>query len=91
MDFEWDDAKDQANRAKHNIDFDTATRIFSGNIIERSSPYEDEQRIIAIGKHEGRFITVIYTMRGKIYRIISARAARRNERREYGKNYPQDT
>jgi uncharacterized DUF497 family protein len=28
MDFEWDDAKERANRRKHGVDFRTAARIF---------------------------------------------------------------
>ncbi len=91
MDFEWDEAKDKANQAKHNIKFDEASKIFLGNLFERPSSYEGEKRIMASEKYQGRFITVIYTMRGNVCRIISARAARRNERNNYGKDYPQDT
>lgn len=79
MDFEWDNAKDNTNRAKHGYDFDTASKIFLGNVIARISPYEKERRVIATGKYEGRFITVIYTMRGSARRIISAWVARRKE------------
>jgi uncharacterized DUF497 family protein len=28
MDFEWDDAKEQANRKKHGLDFRTAAKVF---------------------------------------------------------------
>jgi uncharacterized protein len=28
MDFEWDSAKEQANRKKHGLDFQTATKVF---------------------------------------------------------------
>jgi uncharacterized DUF497 family protein len=28
MDFEWDSAKEQANRKKHGIDFRTAAKVF---------------------------------------------------------------
>ena len=30
MDFEWDDAKEQANRKKHGVDFGTAAKVFLG-------------------------------------------------------------
>lgn len=54
------------------------------------SSHESEERFIAIGLYEGRFIAIVYTMRGSKYRIISARAARKNEIKEYenakGKN-----
>ncbi len=28
MDFDWDDAKEQANRKKHGLDFRTAAKVF---------------------------------------------------------------
>jgi uncharacterized DUF497 family protein len=28
MDFEWDSAKEQANRKKHGVDFQTAAKVF---------------------------------------------------------------
>jgi uncharacterized DUF497 family protein len=28
MKFEWDGAKEQANRKKHRLDFDTASKVF---------------------------------------------------------------
>jgi uncharacterized DUF497 family protein len=28
MDFEWDSAKEQANRKKHGVDFRTAAKVF---------------------------------------------------------------
>ena len=51
MDFEWDEAKNEANIAKHGISFVGAVRIFDGATLR----YEDnrrvygETRIIAIG------------------------------------------
>ncbi|MDI6835009.1 MAG: BrnT family toxin [Rhizobiaceae bacterium] len=35
-----------------------------------------------------RLIAVVYTMRGDICRVISARVARPNEQREYYARYP---
>jgi uncharacterized protein len=32
MEFEWDEAKDRANRDKHGFDFTFASRIFSGRV-----------------------------------------------------------
>jgi len=35
MDFEWDAAKEQANRTKHGLDFRTAAKVFlDPNVIE---------------------------------------------------------
>jgi uncharacterized protein len=81
MEFEWDEAKNQSNRRKHGFDFDTAGRIFNGPVRQQvdARPW-GEQRIVATGLVEGRFITVVYTLRGGRRRIISARPVRRNER-----------
>lgn len=81
MEFEWDEAKNEANRLKHGFDFAYAIRIFDGavrRLVSRRSG--DERRGIATGQVEGRFISVVYTRRNGQYRIISARPARRNER-----------
>ena len=48
-----------------------------------SNQAHGEKRILAIGLLEDVEITVIYTTRGETIRIISARRARRNERKKY--------
>jgi hypothetical protein len=50
VDFEWDDAKNEANLAKRGIDFDDAISIFDGRVLERVDTRRDygETRIIAI-------------------------------------------
>ncbi|MCC6167634.1 MAG: BrnT family toxin [Caldilineaceae bacterium] len=46
-----------------------------------------ETRSVAVGQIAGGgIITVVYTMRGRVRRIISARKARRNEQRAYVEN-----
>jgi uncharacterized protein len=85
VDFEWDEAKSEANVAKHGIDFDDAIGIFDGRILEWVDARRDygETRIIAVGVLEGQELVLVYTMRGQVCRIISARRARRDERRTY--------
>jgi len=86
MEYEWDEAKNAANIAKHGISFATARRIFEGPVltaIDRRSDY-GEVRERSIGAVEGiLFLTVVHTDRGGICRIISARRASRVERRRY--------
>lgn len=81
MEFEWDEAKNEANRLKHGFDFTFAIRIFEGAVrrFVDTRP-RGELRIVATGQVEGRFITIVYTRRGGRYRIISARPARSIER-----------
>ena len=81
--FEWDESKRQANLAKHHIDFQDAIRVFDGPVFERMSSRRGEDRMVAIGSVEGIEIVVVYVMRGKRRRIISARRAHRNERQDY--------
>jgi uncharacterized DUF497 family protein len=90
VDFEWDDAKNEANIAKHGISFRGAARIFDGPTLEFEDVRQDhgETRMAAIGLLEDEEIYVVYTMRGQVCRIISARRARRNERRTYRQVYP---
>jgi uncharacterized protein len=84
--FELDDAKRRSNFEKHGIDFEDAA--LSGHGIEYASPRDDEDRAVAVCLSEDKLIAVVYTMRGSVCRIISARAARHHERREYHTHYP---
>ena len=81
--FEWDEAKSLRNFEKHGIDFDAAAEIFLGPIILHRSDRADEERWTALGELEDRLIVVVFTWRGDAMRIISARHARKNEKREY--------
>ncbi len=81
--FEWDESKRQANLAQHHIDFRDARRVFDGPVFERVDSRHGEHRIFAIGLMEDIEIVVVYVMRGKRRRIISARRAHRDERQDY--------
>ncbi|MCC5996402.1 MAG: BrnT family toxin [Oceanicaulis sp.] len=86
MQFEWDEAKDRANRAKHGIGFDEAAGLFFGDYVlipARSGP-GGEARWKAVGPLRGRpVIAVVHTDRSGRVRIMSARTASRKERRRY--------
>src|SRR3569623_128105 len=81
--FEWDEQKRAVNFAKHGIDFDNATEVFYGPIILRQSDRNNEERWTALGYSEDRLILVVFVVRASVFRIISARRARKNEEREY--------
>ncbi|WLD95812.1 BrnT family toxin [Agrobacterium leguminum] len=81
--FEWDENKRQINIQKHGIDFPRAARALSQPHLESRSDQNGESRILAICPDTGDLIAIIYTMRGEVCRIISARATRKNERRTY--------
>ena len=84
--YEWDDAKADANFRKHGVDFATATEafddIFCLDDVESSMDY-GEPRFKCIGRAGGGLILVIYTGRGDTIRIISARSATRREHDRY--------
>jgi uncharacterized DUF497 family protein len=81
--FEWDDRKCELNLAKHGIDFDSAIEVFYGPIILRRSDRNNEERWTALGYSGNRLIVVVHTRRLEVIRIISARRARKHEKREY--------
>jgi uncharacterized DUF497 family protein len=84
--FEWDEAKGRANIAKHGVSFETACRIFEGPVLRAVDARRDygEVRETSIGVVEATAVlTVVHTNRGGVTRIISARPAKRGERRRY--------
>ena len=85
MDFEWDSAKERANRKKHGIDFRTAAKVFLDPYVIEFDDHDakSEPRFCAIGLVDGRMLFVVYTMRDDVVRIISARGAEPHEKRKY--------
>ena len=88
MEFEWDPLKATSNVEKHGIDFEDAISIFAGSVLEFPSDRADEERWVAVGMVHGREVAVVYTVRNGVYRIISARRARENERAAYHQAHP---
>jgi uncharacterized DUF497 family protein len=87
MKYEWDEQKSQANRSKHGIDFETATRLWDDpNRIEIQTPFSEENRIILIGNIDKKIWAAIFTLREAANRIISVRRARKKEIYLYEKN-----
>ncbi len=86
MKFEWDREKNQANIAKHELDFADAPRVFQLplriSLDERQNYGED--RWIGIGMLEGRVVIVVFTEPDEqTIRIISLRKAIPYERKRY--------
>ena len=85
MSFEWDEEKRLQNFHKHGIDFVDAKEIWSQYHVEMPSSriVQGEVRRLAIGELSGRIVTVVFTWRGEVRRLISARNARRKEKKAY--------
>lgn len=84
--FEWDEAKNKTNIAKHGVGFETAKRIFEGPVLtwlDDRRAY-GEVRMRSIGMVEGVVVlAVVHTDRSGVTRIMSARPADRTERKNY--------
>lgn len=81
--YEWDEQKRVGNLQKHEIDFVDALDVFERPHILIRSDRNGEERWAALGLLGERTIVVVFTPRGPTRRLISARAARRNEKDQY--------
>ena len=85
--FEWDPRKAEANLKKHGVSFEEAITAFGDPLsMNMSDPdhSEGERRFIVLGNSvRSRPVVVSYTERPRRTRIISARLATRQERRQY--------
>ncbi len=73
--FEWDSRKDKLNRKKHNVSFSLAQRAFldTDRIIARDLKHsKKEHRHYCIGRVDEGILTVRFTYRGNVIRIIGA-------------------
>lgn len=82
--FEWDEEKRQQNLLKHGVDFLYAAQIFEGDvvIVDDRQDY-GETCYLAVGRVAGELFAVVYTLRGDMIRLISARRARNKEYERY--------
>ena len=89
LSFEWDEAKNTANKRKHGVSFEEAQTVF---LDERSVRYfdpdhsADEDRFLMLGMSwKLRVLIVCHCFRvdDSLIRIISARKADRKEARDY--------
>ena len=83
---EFDPVKAKANFRKHRVNFADAEQVLHDtNALTVDDPdAEDERRSITIGMDSlGRVLVVVYTLRGKKIRLISARKASPGEMEQY--------
>lgn len=73
--FEWDSKKDQENRQKHGVSFELAQYAFADFqriIAEDVNHSKTEKRYYCFGKVEDGILTVRFTYRDNVIRIIGA-------------------
>ena len=90
--FEWDPRKNAANKRKHGVSFEEARTVFYDDraLLIRDPDEEDEDRFVLLGLSAGlRTLVVCHCYRAgdSVIRIISARKANREERREYERRW----
>lgn len=73
--FDWDEKKNAANLEKHHVSFEDAQAAFVDphRVIARDLGHsEREERFYCFGKVAGGVLTVRFTYRGSLIRIIGA-------------------
>ena len=87
--FDWNKANINKNWKKHQVDFRECEEVFlnkSIKILYDIKHSQKENRFIALGiSNKNRRLYVVFTMRGKKIRVISARDMSRKERKFYEK------
>jgi uncharacterized DUF497 family protein len=84
---EWDAEKAANNFSKHDVSFEEAATVFAdplGLVVDDPRHSVGEERLVLLGhSHRQRVLAVMFTERGEAVRLISARAATRQEHRAY--------
>lgn len=82
--FEWDTDKDRRNQDKHGVAFSLAQHAFLDprRVIAQDTLHSsnDEKRYYCFGKVDDGILTVRFTYRGDVIRIIGAGYWRRGKR-----------
>lgn len=82
--FEWDDAKAEANEAKHGVTFLEATTVFDDVDFLVNIDPQDPSRFIAVGfSSAAQVLVVVHAVRAERTRLIPARRATVQEDRLY--------
>jgi uncharacterized protein len=93
MRYEWDEAKNRSNKAKHGLDFTDAARVLTGRCVTFADRRFDygEERFISLGMLDGRVVVIAHAPRGSdVTRIISMRKGNRREQKRYQKRLGPD-
>ncbi len=85
--FEWDEGNVTKNWEKHDVSQSECEQVFFNKplIIRRDSTHsETESRYFVLGRTDfGRLLFVVFTIREKLIRVISARDMTKREERRY--------
>ena len=87
MSFQWDDRKAMVNIVKIGIDFADVIGVFDDeDALWQLDEHSQEERHLILGLDlKGRVVVVVFTFRGQMIRLISARKASGHEQYQYEK------
>ena len=86
--FEWDPNKNETNKKKHGLSFETAKEVFYDEfaiLFDDPDHSDDEERFLIIGETKAEQICIVshcYRDHENVIRIISARRATRTDRQK---------
>ena len=86
--FGWDNNKRDRTLRELGIDFDEVRFVFDGPTVAYRSDRRGEVRFVVFGFLDDREIAVVCTFRDDVCWIISARRARKDERKKYYDRLP---
>jgi uncharacterized DUF497 family protein len=85
--FEWDDGNRDKNWRKHRVADSECEQVFFSApliVLEDVAYSRSEPRFYALGQSDaGRLLFIVFTIRDKLVRVISARDMTRRETRRY--------
>lgn len=85
--FEWDEGNRDKNQEKHGVSLQECEQVFFNRpllIAPDRTHSETEPRFAALGQTSaGRTMTIVFTVRGRLIRVVSARDMSRRERSVY--------
>jgi uncharacterized DUF497 family protein len=90
--FIWNRSKNELNKKRHKISFETASLVFNDPLAMivydfiKSTFDEDRYRLTGFLTSHSSFVTVSFTPRTELTRIVSARKADEKEKEEYIEN-----
>ena len=89
--FEWDRRKNASNRRKHGVSFEEAQTAFCDErALLIDDPDESEERFVLLGLSAALRVLLVchcYRKADDVIRIISARKANREEKKEYERRW----
>lgn len=85
MRIDYDEIKREKTLAERGLDFERAPEVLADAVLTKTDRRRQygEDRMISIGLLEGRWVVVVWTLRGEVCRVISMRYANEREIKSY--------